>query len=176
MSELIETTTQKALRRGGAGETSEVRKQTVSDIVRIQSGLLLEKPTKRISLGDTEKLIDACKRYLDLCAEHGLVPSFQGLAGVCGVSRIALYEFLKSHPDSESGIFLERCRTIFMSMRQSAVDRGAAAEAMSIFLAKNSYQGFADRVEIEPVQPQTPYQTKSDSELAQKYLADIPEE
>ena len=161
-------------RYGGAGETSAVRQATIREIVKVQSGLILEKPTERIHLNDTKRLTEACKRYLDICTEHGLIPSFQGLAGLCGVSRMALYDFLKANPDHPSGILLERCRTSFLYMRQSAVDRGAAAESQAIFIAKNTYQNYQDRLEIEPIQSHNPLDNLDDEDATRRILANKP--
>ena len=163
-------------RYGGSGETMTNRKAVVSELVRAQSGLFLERPTERIPLGDTERLQETCNRFINICAENGALPSFQGLAALCGVSRQGLYDYLQRNPDSPSGILLEKCRTLFMFMRQTAADRGAASEAQSIFLAKNSFQGYADRVEIEPVQPANPLQDLSIEEARQRILDAIPME
>lgn len=177
MNNGIMPTEGKVARYGGAGETAEVRAQTVREILRVQSGLLFEKPTERVHLNNVDELIDACKTYVGICLEKGLIPGFQGLATICGVSRNALYDFLRANPDTPSGIFLEKARTAFMATRQNAVDRGAAAESMSIFLMKNSFQQYADRVEIQPLEPKSPFDSLPDTELARKYLLEcVPED
>lgn len=166
----------KIARYGGASETAEIRAQIAREIVQLQSGLLFARPTERVHLNNVDELIEACKTYVELCIERGLIPGFQGLATICGVSRQALYDFLRKNPDTPSGIFLEKARTAFMATRQNAVDRGAAAESMSIFLMKNSYQDYADRVEIQPMEPKSPFDSLPDAELARKYLESIPPE
>lgn len=175
--EIISQNEGKIARYGGASETAEVRAQTVREILRVQSGLLFEKPTERVHLNDVDELITACKTYVEICIEKGLIPGFQGFATICGVSRNALYDYLRKNPDSPSGIFLEKARTAFMATRQNAVDKGAAAESMSIFLMKNSYQQYADKVEIQPMEPKSPFESLGDPELARKYLLEsIPDE
>ncbi len=161
---------------GGARETAEVRAQTVREILRVQSGLLFEKPTERVHLNNVAEVIAACKTYVNICIEQGLIPGFQGFATICGVSRNALYDFLRKNPDSPSGIFLEKMRTAFMATRQNAVDRGCAAEALSIFLMKNSYQDYTDRVEVTPAEPNNPLKDMDAAAARARLIAAIPAE
>lgn len=176
MNNGIVPTEGKVARYGGAGETAEVRAQTVREILRVQSGLLFEKPTERVHLNNVAEVIAACKTYVDICLEKGLIPGFQGFATICGVSRNALYDFLRKNPDSPSGIFLEKMRTAFMATRQNAVDRGAAAESMSIFLMKNSYQDYTDRMELTPAQPDNPLKDMDAEAARARLMAAIPED
>ena len=176
MNNGIVSTEGKVARYGGAGDTAEVRAQTVREILRVQSGLLFEKPTERVHLNNVDEVIAVCKTYVNICLEKGLIPGFQGFATICGVSRNALYDFLRKNPDSPSGIFLEKMRTAFMATRQNAVDRGAAAESMSIFLMKNSYQDYTDRMELTPAQPDNPLKDMDAEAARARLMAAIPED
>lgn len=173
---IASTTEGKVARYGGASETAEVRAQTVREILRVQSGLLFEKPTERVHLNNVGEVIEACRRYVEICADKGLIPGFQGFATICGVSRNALYDYLRKNPDSPSGIFLEKARTAFMATRQNAVDRGAAAESMSIFLMKNSYQDYCDKVEVAAAEPNNPLKDMDAESARARLVAAIPEE
>lgn len=176
MNNGIASTNGKVARYGGAGETAEVRAQTVRDILQVQAGLLFEKPTERVHLNNVAEVISACKTYVDVCIEKGLIPGFQGFATICGVSRNALYDYLRKNPDSPSGIFLEKMRTAFMATRQNAVDRNAAAESMSIFLMKNSYQDYTDRMELTPAEPSNPLKDMDAEAARARLIAAIPED
>ena len=174
--EIAKPSESKIARYGGAGETAEVKARTVREILKVQSGLLFERPTERVHLNNVDELIDACKKYVEICIDKGLIPGFQGLATICGVSRNALYDYLRKNPDSPSGIFLEKARTAFMATRQNAVDRGAAAESMTIFLMKNSYQDYSDRVEITPAEPNNLMKDLNASEARARLVAAIPDD
>lgn len=150
-ADIVAVPTAKAPKYGGPAETQSIRKEVVQDLVTVQSGLMLKRLTERVPLSDPGRLTEAVEQYVSVCKEHGLIPSIQGLAAVCGCSRVFLYRYLNEHPDSPSGIILERCRAGFMAIRQAAVDRGCAAETQGIFLAKNSGQGYEESYVLTPV-------------------------
>lgn len=170
------TNSGKPSRYGGSAETAQVRAETVRDILRVQTAFLFAEPTKRVHLNDTDALVATASKYIESCATAGMIPSFQGLATALGLSRNALYKFLQQNPDTPSGIFLEKCRTAFTATRQSAVDRGAAAESLTIFLLKNSNQGFTDRIEITPAEPTNPLKNLDEEAARQRIMAAIPME
>lgn len=175
-NDIIAVPTAKAPKYGGPAETQSIRQEVVQDLVTVQSGLMLKRLTERVPLSDPERLTEAVEQYVSVCKEHGLIPSIQGLAAVVGCSRVYLYRYLNEHPDTPSGIILERCRAGFMAIRQAAVDRGVAAETQGIFLAKNSGQGYEDSYVLTPVPRHDPLADLklSEEELMQRYLADIP--
>ena len=175
-NDLVAVPTAKAPKYGGPEQTQSIRTETIRNLVTVQSGLMLKRLTERVPLSDPERLTEAVEQYVSVCTEHGLIPSIQGLAAVVGCSRVYLYRYLNEHPDSPSGIILERCRAGFMAIRQAAVDRACAAESQAIFLAKNSGQGYEDSYVLTPVPHYDPLADLklSEEELRQRYLDAIP--
>ena len=166
----------KSARYAGPEQTAAVRSEIIRDVVKAQAGLLFARPTNKVHLNDIEEVINATREYVELCIEKGVIPGFQGLAVLFGVSRNALYDFLRKKPDSPSGIFLEKARCAFTAARQNAVDRGGASEAMSIFLMKNSYQSYTDKVEITPVDNRSPLDEMDADAARQRLIDSIPAE
>ena len=159
----------------GPLQTQQIRTDTARELVRVQKGLLFEKPGIRVKLDDLDAVVSTAQRYTDICQEQGLLPNFSGLAAMLGCSRRALYKVLEQKPDSPVGIFLEQARTSFTATRISAVDRGVTGEALSIFLLKNSYE-YADRLELAPVEPSGPMSDLDPQAARERLLAAIPEE
>lgn len=155
--------------------TLELRKQTVSHIVLTKYDLLLKRPD-RVALDDFEAVRERASEYVHHCSDNGFIPDFQGLAAQLGVSREALYKYLRKHPDTQTGQFLESLRAFFADCRITATDQGSGHPVSMIFLLKNSGQGYRDKIDIEPVQPESPYQGVSEEALKQKYLADMAED
>lgn len=175
-NDIVAVPTAKAPKYGGPAETQSIRKEVVRDLVTVQSGLMLKRLTERVPLSDPERLTEAVEQYVSVCKEHGLIPSIQGLSAVVGCSRVYLYRYLNEHPDSPSGVILERCRAGFMAIRQAAVDRGCAAETQGIFLAKNSGQGYEETYVLTPTPRNEPF-GNMDAEAARQRLIDsIPDD
>ncbi len=173
---IIPESSVKPAKYAGPEQTAAVKTDTIRECVKVQAGLLFERPTEKVHLTDVSELIEATKRYVAMCEDKGLIPGFQGLAVVCGTSRRALYKYLAEHPDTPSGIFLEKARCAFTAARQNAVDKGAAAESMSIFLMKNSYQSYVDKVEIQPIEPKSPLEELDVVAARQRLIESVPDE
>lgn len=155
--------------------TEKVKRAAVTEIVTAGREMLIKSPTK-IDLHDIEQLVNVTDEYLSRCIRIGVLPSIQGVAAACGVSRRMIYKYLEEHEGTPSADYLERLRSAFTQMRIEAVDKNAAKEVMSIFLLKNSSQGFRDKIDFEPVQPNNPL-SDLDVEAARRRLIEaIPEE
>lgn len=150
--------------------TERIKRQAVSEIVTAGKEMLIKSPQK-IDLSDVNQLIRVTDDYLSRCIRIGVLPTLQGVAASAGVSRRMIYKYLEEHEGTESADYLERLRSAFTQMRIEAVDKNAAKEVMSIFLLKNSSQGFRDKIDFEPVQPLNPL-ADLDAAAAKKRILD----
>lgn len=155
--------------------TEKVKRQAVSEIVSAGREMLIKAPNK-IDLHDTEQLIRVTDEYLSRCIRIGVLPTLQGVAAACGISRRMVYKYLEEHEGTETADYLERLRSAFTQMRIEAVDKNAAKEVMSIFLLKNSSQGFRDKIDFEPIQPNNPMQDLDAEAARRRLLEAIPME
>lgn len=153
--------------------TEKVKRQAVTEIVSAGREMLIKSP-KKIDLHDTDQLIKVTDEYLSRCIRIGVLPTLQGVAAACGVSRRMIYKYLDEHEGTQSADYLERLRSAFTQMRIEAVDRNAAKEVMSIFLLKNSSQGFRDKIDFEPVQPNNPMADLDAAAARQRLIDAIP--
>lgn len=155
--------------------TERVKRQAVSEIVTAGREMLIKSPRK-IHLSDTDRLMQVTDEYLSRCIRIGVLPTLQGVAAACGVSRRMIYKYLEEHEDTPSADYLERLRSSFTQMRIEAVDKNAAKEVMAIFLLKNSSQGFRDKIDFEPIQPQNPLSDLDAVAARKRLLEGIPDE
>ena len=155
--------------------TEKVKRAAVAEIVKAGREMLVKNPVK-INLNDTEQLINVTDEYLSRCIRIGVLPTLQGVAAACGVSRRMIYKYLEEHEGTQSADYLERLRAAFTQMRIEAVDKNAAKEVMSIFLLKNSSQGFTDRLDIQPVQQNDPMRDLDAEAARRRMLAALPED
>jgi len=126
------------------------RKDSISKIVS-QHRTDFQKNTRRhrVDLRDPNAVEVEIASYMQTCEESGLIPTFMGLAASMGFSRIALYQYLYKHAESESAKLLDNFRTASASIIATASLSRATDCATSIFLLKNSGQGLTDRQELE---------------------------
>ena len=155
--------------------TAAVRDKTVSDVVNAKLELFKKRPD-RVEFDNLEAVRARAEEYISFCADNAMLPSLQGLAAHLGVSRIAVYKYLNGHSDTPTAQYLVRLRAFFTDCRITATDKGASHPVTTIFLLKNSSEGYADRVELAPVQPESPYQGVSEEVLKAKYLTDMAED
>ena len=134
----------------GAGQTAEIRQGIIRDVVRTHKNLLRSSRGK-VDLSDAEAVRDVAERYMETCIAGGMIPSITGLASMLGFSRVAIYDHLRKHPESDTSQLLEQLRTSWAAARIACAERGGTSEAITIFLLKNSSLEFADRIEVQPV-------------------------
>ena len=162
-------------RRYSPRETALIKFRTVSEIVAAQAEIMKRAPTK-IPLNDLPAIQQAANDYMEHCAALGVIPSMLTFSAAIGHSRRNVYDFVERHRDSPTADFFDSLRSLWNGIRVSAVDRGAAAESLAIFLLKNSGQGLTDAREIEIHPPESPLDIGNAAEVRRKYLDSLPEE
>lgn len=119
-----------------------------------QSAEMLEllKTRGRVDLDNLEEVAFTANRYMESCKKAGIYPNMLGFSAACGVSRATLYRALaeKSGPAAQ---YLEALRTQWAAILLQLGLTKVTSEAMSIFLLKNSAQGFSDNGTTEIARP-----------------------
>ena len=162
--------------RYSPAETQQIRQETVSGIVEAQARLL-ERAPEKTSLNDLAAVQRVANECMIECSRLGLIPNFELLAAALGYCRRGLYDYLERHPHTETSEYIDRLRTAWASMRQMAVDRGAADVTMSIFVLLNSGQGFTNQHQIRIEQPAAPLPSATESDAARaRILASLPDD
>lgn len=156
-------------------QTAEIKRNTINEIVDIQSKLLEQMPT-RTDLSDLSAVRAVAFDCMTKCAEAGIIPSFEMLAAALGYSRRGLYAYIERNPDTSTTDFIDRLRTAWAACRIAAADRGAVGETMSIFVLLNSSLGFSNQHQIEiSATTDDALDHRSVEEIREFYLHSLPE-
>ena len=130
----------------------------------------------KVNLSDTPQVQERTFMYLEACSLSSYFPSVMGLSAALGCSRQNLHRWLLSHPDHPTTDFVNMVKDGMADVLTNASLHNNANSIQAIFQLKNGH-GFADRVEIAPVVPNT--QIDSDynaEEIRRRYLLDDTEE
>ena len=132
----------------------------------------LRKAKPKIDWNNLEQVKARALLYLEACAKSQSVPSVMGLAvHGFGVSRQALNEWIKQHPDSETADFIKRVKDCIADSLTDSSLHNSVNPIMAIFQLKNHHE-HSDRVEIEPV-PHVPVETEFSAEdIRKRYMLD----
>ena len=138
----------------------------------VHAGVTAIEQQKRVRLEDAETVKEHCKRYLLACERAGRCPTFAGLAASMGLSRKHTYDYIVKHHD-ESSKTLQLFQTIVADCLTQGGLSGSLNPIMSMWLAKNSGQGYIDRSELEIVQPSANHLEDIDIEAARSRYVDV---
>lgn len=129
-------------------EISNELKAKALDTAIAQQQELLSKADKRgkIDLNDLEAVKHACREYLESCRQAQVIPSMTALAPSMGVSRQALYAFIRNS-SSDSARYLDTVRSAISAIVEQAGLTRSASEPLAIFILKNSVD-MADKIDI----------------------------
>ena len=149
-AEMLQSASKSRQTRIYKGIARDINTQTIS-MLTAQTAAELENlatPTERIALKDTDAVQSVSIRYVQACSDAGVLPTMSGLAKALGVTRSALYEHIRSHPNDDTSRWLEEFSdTCGEAMMQAAL-YGAVSPVPAIFVAKARY-GFRDTLTIE---------------------------
>lgn len=156
-------------------DTLEANEERVRNIVTMAAAGLAHVADKgqRVKLSDTETVKRITLEYMRVCAENSAIPNTSGLARALGMSRQALYDFIKRHPDGETTEWLKDVSDSFGQILIDAAITGVTAPIPSIFAAKARY-GWRedDRPEITDDHRLTDEESE---ELLEKYGYGLPD-
>ena len=130
--------------------SAEQKRDNISKIVS-QHRTAFQRNTRRhrVDLHNANAVEAEITSYMQNCEDCGMVPTFLGLSSFMGFSRIALYQYLYKHPDSESTKLLDNFRSASAAIIATASLNRTTDNATSIFLLKNSGLGLTDKQELE---------------------------
>lgn len=132
--------------------TAEIKRAAVSAAVTASADALRKNPD-RTNLRNVEKVKQVTETYMQSCSNIGLLPSMEGLAACLGCSRVWLYKFIATNPDSPTSRYLDRLRLSWASIRMALCERGVLEPGGALFVLKNSHLGMSDHPEdIQPDQ------------------------
>lgn len=135
--------------------SDELKAETISKVITMNANALKDQP-KRVDLSDIDQVRKRTQDYLTACADAGVIPTVMGLAAhgyAC--SRQWVNEYLRNNPGSESAEYIERTKDAFADVLVTSALNRAADATMAIFTLKNT-NGFADRLEVTPPNPEPP--------------------
>ena len=129
----------------------------------------------RVNLDNLEEVAGVARRYLRACERSGSVPLFSALCCALGYSRKHVYGIMRSRSNKVTD-FLSVMQTLFASVLQQVGLSRRCSEAVSIFLLKNSGQGYSDKQElvIDGNRSVDRFSSGDPEEIARKYLAGMP--
>lgn len=155
-TEMAEAISNRPNKRLNYKEQSDAHKaETLADNLDFQLAALKEVTERKgVDLHNLEQVQARTFEYIEACKSAAAFPSVMGLAVYgFGLSRQRLNQFLRDHPGEASTEFIEQVKDAFAdTLVNQSLYRNADATQV-IFQLKNC-NGFSDRLEIEPVQPQ----------------------
>ena len=155
-------------------ETREQNDAEISKLIEISlAGLQnIAKGETHVTLSDTATVKWITLRYLEMCKEHSVIPSFVDLANAIGCTRQALYRFIKTHPDHPTTDWLLHLRDVFSDILAKSALNGATRDIPSIFVLKAKY-GWREDADDMPQNDNTQEHLDADA-IIEKY-ADLPD-
>ena len=129
-----------------------------------------------VDWNDVEQVKMRVFDYLTACATAQTYPSIMCLSvHGFGVSRQSLCKFLSKYPDTPSARFISMVKDEIADLLTNAALYRNADPVSVIFQLKNHFE-HSDRLQIEPVQQESPLGSEVDAaELAERY-GDLPDD
>ncbi len=139
---------------------------------RAADELIRANATEKVPLHRLDKIKEVAIEYLKECSETGLPPSVRGVAARLGLSRGALYDYKRHHPDGEFSAWLDDFSDLCAEIVMQAAVMGAYKEASAIFTAK-ARASWAEvaQVELTYSNKQRFGEGLTTEEIAEKYAA-----
>ena len=154
-------------------QSDSYKKAELSSLIANEKALLqAAHANRKIDLKDVGLVQELTYRYMTACENAGAVPTISGLASAFGISRQWLREWLITHPSEPSAAFIEAAKTSFSNVLLQAGLRRDVDNILTIFLLKNSGQGYSDQQEVTIIPQVT---EPSSAEIREKYR-DLPDE
>lgn len=157
----------------GRGQTLAVNTDTVSQIVgRAADEMARANATEKVSLARLDRVKEVTARYMEECSESGTLPTVRGMAARLGLSRNAVYDYQRHHPDSPFSSWLEDFSDLCAEIMMQAAAMGAVKEVSAIFVSKAraGWREQPTQLELMPFDNRRRFGSGlSTEELAEKY-------
>ena len=148
------------------GEAMELTNNAISQIVTRGLSELENADRHQIELSNAEMVKETSKLYIQACADTATLPSMAGLARAMGVTRSALYLWMR-RKDTDTGKWLTMCQDLFSDLLSDGALKNSVNPIVSIFLQKAQY-GLRDNATEISVPQDDDYQETS-SGYKEKY-------
>lgn len=165
----------------GRGQTLAVNTDTVSQLVgRAADEIARANAAEKVSPARLDRVKEVASRYLEECSESGTLPTVRGMAARLGLSRSAVYEYQRNHPDGDFAAWLEDFSDLCAEIMMQAAAMGAVKEVSAIFISKAraGWREQPTQLELMPFDNRRRFGSGlSTEELAEKYstLIDLDE-
>lgn len=125
---------------------------------------------------DAQELYDRFLRYLEYCAEHGVIPNNMNAYLAIGVSKSEISEWKSGTKGTEAHRkFAQDITSFFASIHEQGAADGIFNPISSIFWQK-AHDGMVEAQKLEVSQTDPLGETKSGEEIAKRYEGvDLPE-
>lgn len=130
-----------------------------------------------VDMYDPEQVERRVKQCLQYMIEHDMKPTVESMALAFNTNRTQLWrwkEGVESHLPERSRNAIKKGYSLMNQLLAQTMADGKINPVAAIFLLKNNH-AYKDQTDVV-VTPNNPYQAKSDEELKDRYLADIPDE
>lgn len=129
----------------------------------------------RVDLNNLEDVQARTDAFFASCEAASVLPTFLGLAVAFGYSREGLYKYLRNNSHTETAQYIELVRESLADIMISASLTRTTDSATSIFALKNLH-GFADKLELEPIQRPDPQGELVPIEVLEAKFAELPDD
>ncbi len=144
-------------------KAEEIKLSIYERIAMLQD--VMQKP--KCNLKNMDDVQSRTLTYMTACAETGAFPSVMGLAVYgFGLSRQALYNFLKMHPDSDTAQYIMAVKEMMAEVLTDASLKHNADSIQAIFQLKNHFE-HSDKQEITII-PGT-----NDTQTAEELVSEV---
>ena len=125
-----------------------------------------------VALADTDTVKEITLKYMEMCRERSVIPSFTDLASAIGCTRQAFYAFIKAHPGHPTSNWLLHLRDVFSDILAKSALNGTTRDIPSIFVLKSKY-GWREDVDDMPQNDNS--QEQMDVETIMEKYKDLPD-
>lgn len=127
---------------------------------------------EKVPLGDIKRVRQTASAYLTECAETGTMPTVRGCAARLGLTRGAIYDYVRKHPGGELAKWLEDFSDVCGEVMMTAAMQGTVSPVPAIFVAKSRYSWREAPVQIELGKTE-PFEEIDAEALKARILADV---
>lgn len=120
------------------GEAMELTNNAISQIVSRGLAEIENADKHQIDLTNTDMVKETSKLYIQACADTATLPSMAGLARAMGVTRNALYYWIR-RKDTDTGKWLTMCQDLFSDLLSDGALKNNVNPIVSIFLQKAQF-------------------------------------
>lgn len=130
---------------------------------------IANEPRQYFRFEDSEKLKQLIIKYLEACERNSVFPSVAGLMRVAGMHRQSFYDYLRRHPETESGRLMQIFHDACAEVLQQASLRNQCNVIASIFVQKAVYDLHESIEVLAPKPDPLGERTMTPAEIAEKY-------